>query len=212
MAILPSTFYQVAPELAQARIQAEVVSAAVKEALKAQGDMFERLSRGPAYVQQVPYMPPGVNPSYVQPGTIPPAASYEPPPGYKLVPIDQERTAPQPTPQIQPPKEKEPPPVPPASSKDVPMGKDGKAITALGAVQKMANDNCVKCHGGGNSHVNLTDVGKLARPQLLEMEHRIMSLDPKVVMPPPGDGRKPVPEVLLGAVHVRINEVGSKQP
>ena len=187
-----------------------MVSAVVREVLKQQGEMFERLSRGPAYVQQVPYTPPGINPSYVQPGVIPPTQNYEPPPGYKLVPIGPTEPPPAPIPPVIPPTV---PPVPAKEpAKDVPMGKDGKPITALGAVQKMANDNCVKCHSGGNSHVNLTDVAKLSRPQLLEMEHRIMSLDPKVVMPPPGDGRKPVDESLLGAVHVRINEVGAKQP
>jgi hypothetical protein len=102
------------------------------------------------------------------------------------------------------------PPVPPLAAKQgavapIPAAKGANPNGGpLATAQGMAGESCQKCHKPGSERMQL-DFARLTRPQLLEVKHRLTTDNPKVAMPPPGDGRKPVSQEQLDAVDAILN-------
>lgn len=173
--VLPSTFYQVAPELVNARL---IAIASEDAARRAVAEYAARYGPPPGPVQPVPVP--------VQPPPVPPA------------PPDTD-----PVPPLGSPKAVQAPPIPPAAgaAPAIPKAPNGSPLLVA---QAMNAEACAKCHKPGGSRLVL-DFGRLTRPQLLEVKHRLTTDNPKAAMPPPGDGRKPVPQEQLDAVDAILN-------
>jgi hypothetical protein len=74
----------------------------------------------------------------------------------------------------------QPQPIPPAKSPDPKGGNDPVSV-----IQTAINSSCLDCHGGQRAgRMNLSSVAALTRPQLSEIQRRLVTPNKKKVMPP----------------------------
>lgn len=76
-------------------------------------------------------------------------------------------------------------------------------------VQQAFQKTCMGCHNKPE-RMNLSDVGRLTRHQLQDVYYRLTTNDEKEVMPPPGEGRKPVEIEVVNAVAALVAKAPAK--
>jgi hypothetical protein len=90
-------------------------------------------------------------------------------------------------------------PIPKASNP--PGGNDPIVI-----VQTAFGKSCLECHGGKmGGRMNLSDVAKLDANQLLNVQRRLITGNPKKAMPPPDSGHQPVGIEIVNAVDALVD-------